>query len=399
MKEKCIESLCKVAEALGHSPTRREYEQNPYRLVSINTICKTFGSFSQAKKKAGLKYIKQGKPRFTQKELMENLKLVAGDIGHAPTTKEYNKHPLHIMNARTAIHNFGSWLDLCYESGYPFTPASLQWYGHGKSKKHYDAMREMLLDDLYKERIRHPEESTDKIIQKYVKHSIITYYKYIGHISQINKIIEMKYGIRYTKKQRTHWDKKTIEDEFCRLESVLKRTPRSADMEKYSQYKNIVDWIKKIYGNYTNFVLSMGRIPWNNKRTKITLERDKRICINALRKVIKKYDTTSWVSQDYFAACNVTFYRIQSLFHGVKNWFKEAKIPDSKTPQRIKRINKLKLIREEILESIKKIARRLHHIPSIKEYNNSQERLVSIITVYRHVGSWKEIRKMLSETV
>ena len=399
MREKCIESLRNVAEALGHSPSRREYERSPHRLVSESALRKVFGSFSRAKKEAGLKFIKYGKSWYTRKELIENIKRIASEIGHAPTTKEYNEHPLHIMNTRTAMQNFGNWLDLCYESGYPFAPTSLQWYGHRKSKRHFNAMQELLLDDLYKERIRHPEESTNKIIQKYVKHSIITYYKYIGHIPQINKIIETKYGIRYIKKQRTHWDKKIFEEEFLRLESALKRTPRSRDMERYSQYQNIVDWIKKIYGNYANFVVSVGRIPWNNKRTTNTLERDKKICINALRKVVKKYDTTTWLAHEYFTACNVTIYRIQSLFHGVKNWFKEARIPESKIPKRIKSVNNIKPNKEEIIESIQKLARRLHHIPSIEEYKNSKEKLVSLTTVYRYVGTWKNIRKMLVETV
>ena len=390
-KEEGIKSLKKVAEVLGHSPSRREYEKNPHRTVDEHALRNLFGNFNRAKKAAGLQYATYGKAQHTKAEFMKNLKYIAAELGHVPTRAEYDKHPARIVASRTAEKHFGSWVNLCYESGY--ATESMQYAHH--SDQYYKNTQEILLRDLYKEMIRHPECSTWKVITKYAPHSILTYYKYLGHIPEINRIMEMRYGIvfQYAKKRIVNWNKKTIEEEFRRVESIVKRTPRMADMNQYSQYKNIRLGIEKIYGTYTKFVLKMGRIPWNQKKTKDTMERDKRICIKALRKVVREQDITSWKSEDYYKNCHVTFYRIQHLFYGIANWFIASKIPASKIPKKFQdKRNIIYATKKEIIAAIQKMTHQLGHFPSMKEYKENQGNLASLSYIYRHVGSWKQVK-------
>ena len=44
-REEGIKSLKKVAEVLGHSPSRREYEKNPHCTVDEHALRRLFGSF------------------------------------------------------------------------------------------------------------------------------------------------------------------------------------------------------------------------------------------------------------------------------------------------------------------------------------------------------------------
>lgn len=388
-KEDCLNNLIEVATALKHSPTVEEYVAHPLRGMSIQTISKICGSFSKAKKAAELEYRTQHDLKCSRTEFLKNLKLIGNEIGRAPTVSEYEAHPKHIVCVSTVRKRFGGWWDVCLEAGLPIRSIK-----HGKTSpdKYHENIKQTLLQDLYNIKIRYPNISISKAII-YTGHNHHVYTKYIGNIKKINEALKLRYGILPTepKNKIVLWTKEIIEEEFKRVTLIVGHKASSREMQKYGIYKNFYEGIRQTYGTYNNLIKAMGYIPWNHKISNITIEQDKKYCIHILRQVIKREETSNWKAKDFFNACQIKRCRIQRLFNGIQNWFKEAKVPIPK--KIINKVTKENITDEDVINSIKKMAKKLGRAPYYDEYNNDSKKIASNYFIYHRFGSYTNLIK------
>jgi hypothetical protein len=141
--EALLAELRRVA-TLVDSPflTRRVFEK--YSKASSSTICHRFGDWRQALAAAGLESRHTGRPeawklinqKFTDKELLSELRLVSEKMGGKPVTAdEFNRFAK--FNATTLRRRFGSW-------GAALKKASLQSSRHGKRYSDDDYFENLL---------------------------------------------------------------------------------------------------------------------------------------------------------------------------------------------------------------------------------------------------------------
>jgi hypothetical protein len=112
--EEILEQLRSCAEALGRSPTMREFERHPDASVHPQTVIERFGSWNRAKRAAGLV------PRrfATKEELLQCLRDLGERIGRVPTSKDIDAHRGLVPSKSLYWHTFGSLTDALREAGF-----------------------------------------------------------------------------------------------------------------------------------------------------------------------------------------------------------------------------------------------------------------------------------------
>src|SRR5580765_5316663 len=82
--EQILAELSACAKRLGRSPTMREFAADPGTTVHPQTVIEHFGSWNEAKRKAGLV------PRrfATKRELLQLLRELGEELGRVPTAKD-----------------------------------------------------------------------------------------------------------------------------------------------------------------------------------------------------------------------------------------------------------------------------------------------------------------------
>src|SRR5919198_3934225 len=82
--EQILEELRAAAERLGRSPTMREFARDPEARVHPQTVIEHFGTWNAAKRAAGLF------PRrfLTREELLEQLRALGDQLGRTPTARD-----------------------------------------------------------------------------------------------------------------------------------------------------------------------------------------------------------------------------------------------------------------------------------------------------------------------
>ena len=106
--EQLLEPLKNLAKELGHAPKIKE--SNSYKgTASTVTYIQRFGSWKNALEAAGLSS-KDYCCTYTVEYLIESLRKVAKELGHTPTTKEMD-NITWAPNYSTYIQRFGSWND------------------------------------------------------------------------------------------------------------------------------------------------------------------------------------------------------------------------------------------------------------------------------------------------
>lgn len=104
------EDIKQIAEDIGHPPTCSEYDK--HGTASLSTLRRRFGSYTNAIKAAGY----QPNRGYTDKELKEDIRRVTEKIGHPPTCSEYDKHGT--VSAHTLSSRFGCFTDAIKSAGY-----------------------------------------------------------------------------------------------------------------------------------------------------------------------------------------------------------------------------------------------------------------------------------------
>jgi hypothetical protein len=112
--EQILEELSASAKRLGRSPTMREFAADPETSVHPQTVIEHFGSWNEAKRKAGLV------PRrfATREELLELLKGLGEELGRVPTARDIEEHRGRMPSKSLYWHTFGSLANALREAGF-----------------------------------------------------------------------------------------------------------------------------------------------------------------------------------------------------------------------------------------------------------------------------------------
>ena len=117
--EQLLEELRASARRLGRSPTMKEFAADPGAGVHPQTVIEHFGTWNAAKRAAGLL------PRrfATRDELLEALRALGRELGRTPTVLEIKRRRGSMPSASLYWHTFGSLAAALREAGFDVTLA------------------------------------------------------------------------------------------------------------------------------------------------------------------------------------------------------------------------------------------------------------------------------------
>src|SRR3954464_10414921 len=112
--EQIVAELTASAARLGRSPTMREFAADPETSVHPQTVIEHFGSWNEAKRKAGLV------PRrfATREELLDLLRGLGEELGRIPTARDIEEHRGRMPSKSLYWHTFGSLANALREAGF-----------------------------------------------------------------------------------------------------------------------------------------------------------------------------------------------------------------------------------------------------------------------------------------
>jgi Homing endonuclease associated repeat len=112
--EEILAELRASAERLGRSPTMREFEADPGSRVHPQTVIEHFGSWNAAKRAAGLV------PRrfVTREELLRVLRDLGDELGRTPTARDLDERRGGLPSKSLIWHTFGSLTTALREAGF-----------------------------------------------------------------------------------------------------------------------------------------------------------------------------------------------------------------------------------------------------------------------------------------
>jgi hypothetical protein len=112
--EEILEELRAAAERLGRSPTMREFAQDPEARVHPQTVIEHFGTWNAAKRAAGLY------PRrfLTREDLLAQLQALGRELGRTPKTRDLASRRRALPSASLYAHTFGSFANALREAGF-----------------------------------------------------------------------------------------------------------------------------------------------------------------------------------------------------------------------------------------------------------------------------------------
>ena len=112
--EQILAELAASAKRLGTSPTMREFADDPKTSVHPQTVIEHFGSWNEAKRKAGLV------PRrfATREELVGLLRELGQELGRVPTAKDLDARRGSMPSKSLYWHTFGSLAEALREAGF-----------------------------------------------------------------------------------------------------------------------------------------------------------------------------------------------------------------------------------------------------------------------------------------
>lgn len=112
--EEIVQQLKASAERLGRSPSMREFAADPETTVHPQTVIEHFGSWNAAKRAAGLV------PRrfATREELLRLLRELGETLGRTPTARDLDEHRGSMPSKSLYWHTFGSLTNALREAGF-----------------------------------------------------------------------------------------------------------------------------------------------------------------------------------------------------------------------------------------------------------------------------------------
>jgi len=112
-EEELIEDVKKVAESLGKTPTRVEY--NEHGEYHSKTLQERFDRYNNAVMAADLTPNSKVPDEIPPQKIISDIRSVAERLGRAPKSREYDKYGEH--NSNTAARKFGEWNKAVRQAG------------------------------------------------------------------------------------------------------------------------------------------------------------------------------------------------------------------------------------------------------------------------------------------
>src|SRR5512146_977621 len=112
--EELLGELRASAERLGRSPTMREFAADPGATVHPQTVIEHFGTWNAAKRAAGL----QPRRFISREELLAQLREVGEELGHTPTVRDIEERRARMASKSLIWHTFGSLAAALKEAGF-----------------------------------------------------------------------------------------------------------------------------------------------------------------------------------------------------------------------------------------------------------------------------------------
>ena len=112
--EEILAELRASARRLGRSPTMREFGADPEAGVHPQTVIEHFGTWNAAKRAAGLR------PRryMSREELLAQLRELGEELGRTPTVRDIEAHRGTMASKSLIWHTFGSLAAALKEAGF-----------------------------------------------------------------------------------------------------------------------------------------------------------------------------------------------------------------------------------------------------------------------------------------
>jgi hypothetical protein len=112
--DEILTELRASAERLGHSPTMREFAADPDATVHPQTVIEHFGTWNAAKRAAGL----QPRRFISRDELLTQLRELGDELGRAPTVRDIEARRGRMASKSLIWHTFGSLAAALKEAGF-----------------------------------------------------------------------------------------------------------------------------------------------------------------------------------------------------------------------------------------------------------------------------------------
>lgn len=225
--QELLTELKRVAAKLEKTPTFQEMEQ--HGKISAPTYHTRFGSWNDALDAANLE--RNPRKQFTNEELLKDLRQFADELGRAPTSKQMNERGPH--NSKTYKDRFDTWNNALREAG--FEP-----HREGPTARTEEERKQQLLDDLVDLARELGRVPTQKEIREQTPHSHNTYYDHWGSVKNALQAA----GIDLTEidtSRRTRprsIETEDLLDELRRLNEELGHAPRWVDIRKHGKYSD-----------------------------------------------------------------------------------------------------------------------------------------------------------------
>ena len=112
--EEILDELRASARRMGRSPTMREFAADPEASVRPQTVIEHFGTWNAAKRAAGLR------PRrfISREELVAQLRELGEELGRTPTVRDIEEHRGRMASKSLIWHTFGSLAAALKEAGF-----------------------------------------------------------------------------------------------------------------------------------------------------------------------------------------------------------------------------------------------------------------------------------------
>ncbi len=109
-----LEELRASAGRLGRSPTMREFAADPEASVHPQTVIEHFGTWNAAKRAAGL----QPRRFISREELLEQLRQLGDELGRTPTARDIEARRGQMASKSLIWHTFGTLTAGLREAGF-----------------------------------------------------------------------------------------------------------------------------------------------------------------------------------------------------------------------------------------------------------------------------------------
>jgi hypothetical protein len=112
--DEILAELRASAERLGRSPTMREFAADPEAAVHPQTVIEHFGTWNAAKRAAGL----QPRRFISRDELLAQLRELGEELGRTPTVRDIEARRGRMASKSLIWHTFGSLAGALKEAGF-----------------------------------------------------------------------------------------------------------------------------------------------------------------------------------------------------------------------------------------------------------------------------------------